>query len=150
RKIPATSLLMALGMDSEEILSTFYDRLTYIRDGENWRVPFSAERFRGMKATSDIIDADTGELVLETGKKMTARQARQLAEKGLKAIRATEDDLLGNYLAEDIVNPETGEIFLEAGDEIDEKTLKVLLDTGVAEVNLLDIDHATSGGYIRK
>ncbi|MFC6487438.1 DNA-directed RNA polymerase subunit beta [Nitratireductor sp. GCM10026969] len=149
RKLPATSLLMALGMDSEEILSTFYNKLTYIRDGDNWRVPFSTERFRGMKATSDIIDADSGEVVVEAGKKITARQARQLADKGLKAIRATEDDLLGNYLAEDIVNMATGEIFLEAGDEIDEKTLKVLMEAGVDEVHFLDIDHVNIGGYIR-
>ena len=129
RKIPATSLLMALGMDAEDILSTFYDKLTYVRDGDSWRIPFSAERFRGMKAVNDMIDADSGEVVVEAGKKITVRQARQLGEKGLKAIRATEEDLLGNYLAEDIVNHETGEIYLEAGDEIDEKTLKVLLDT---------------------
>ncbi|WP_336071576.1 DNA-directed RNA polymerase subunit beta [Nitratireductor rhodophyticola] len=149
RKLPATSLLMALGMDAEEILSTFYDQLTYVRDGENWRVPYTVERFKGLKATADLIDADSGEVVVETGKKITARQAKQLAEKGLKAIRATEDDLLGNYLAEDIVNPETGEIFLEAGDEIDEKTLKVLLETGATEVHFLDIDHVNVGGYIR-
>ncbi len=149
RKLPATSLLMALGMDAEEILSTFYDQLTYVRDGENWRVPYTVERFKGLKATTDLIDADSGEVVVETGKKITARQAKQLAEKGLKAIRATEDDLLGNYLAEDIVNPETGEIFLEAGDEIDEKTLKVLLETGATEVHFLDIDHVNVGGYIR-
>ncbi len=149
RKLPATSLLMALGMDAEEILSTFYDQLTYVRDGENWRVPYTVERFKGLKATTDLIDADSGEVVVEAGKKITARQAKQLAEKGLKAIRATEDDLLGNYLAEDIVNPETGEIFLEAGDEIDEKTLKVLLETGATEVHFLDIDHVNVGGYIR-
>ncbi|WP_292895781.1 DNA-directed RNA polymerase subunit beta [Nitratireductor sp.] len=149
RKLPATSLLMALGMDAEEILSTFYDQLTYVRDGDNWRVPYSVDRFKGLKATTDLIDADSGEVVVEAGKKITARQAKQLAEKGLKAIRATEDDLLGNYLAEDIVNPETGEIFLEAGDEIDEKTLKVLLETGATEVHFLDIDHVNVGGYIR-
>ncbi|WP_295813535.1 DNA-directed RNA polymerase subunit beta [uncultured Nitratireductor sp.] len=149
RKLPATSLLMALGMDGEEILSTFYDQLTYERDGDNWRVPYTVERFKGLKATADLIDADSGEVVVEAGKKITARQAKQLAEKGLKAIRATEDDLLGNYLAEDIVNPETGEIFLEAGDEIDEKTLKVLLETGATEAHFLDIDHVNVGGYIR-
>lgn len=149
RKLPVTTLLMALGMDSEDILSTFYNKLTFIRDGENWRIPFSAERFRGMKATADIVDADSGEVIVEAGRKMTARQARQLAEKGVKAIRATEEDLLGMYLAEDLVNMETGEIFLEAGDEIDEKTLKVLLDTQLDEVNFLDIDHVNIGAYIR-
>ncbi|MBS9720339.1 DNA-directed RNA polymerase subunit beta [Tianweitania sp. BSSL-BM11] len=149
RKIPATSLLMALGMDAEEILSTFYTKITFKRAADHWRIPFSAERFRGMKAVTDMVDADTGEIVVEAGKKITARQARQLSEKGLKALKATEDDLIGNYLAEDIVNYATGEIFLEAGDEIDEKTLKVLMEHGGNEVEILDIDHVNVGAYIR-
>ena len=33
-----------------------------------------------------LVDADTGEVVVEQGKKITARQAKQLADKGLKAI----------------------------------------------------------------
>ena len=119
RKIPATSLLMALGMDSEEILSTFYNKITYLRSKDHWRIPFSVDRFKGLKAVNDLVDADTGEVVVELGKKITVRQARQLAEKGLKAIKATNEDLLGSYLAEDIVNFQTGEIFLDAGDEID-------------------------------
>ncbi|RJT38491.1 DNA-directed RNA polymerase subunit beta [Mesorhizobium waimense] len=149
RKIPVTSLLMALGMDGEEILSTFYNKITYKRAGDHWRIPFNVERFRGLKAVGDLVDADTGEIVVEQGKKITARQARQLGEKGLKAIKATDEDLLGNYLAEDIVNYGTGEIFLEAGDEIDEKTLKVLLGTGEHEIQVLDIDHVNVGAYIR-
>jgi DNA-directed RNA polymerase subunit beta len=108
RKIPVTSLLMALGMDGEEILSTFYNKITYKKSGDHWRIPFSVERFRGLKAVGDLVDADTGEIVVEAGKKITARQAKQLAEKGLKAIKATEDDLFGSYLAEDIVNYATG------------------------------------------
>ncbi|TIQ91302.1 MAG: DNA-directed RNA polymerase subunit beta, partial [Mesorhizobium sp.] len=149
RKIPVTSLLMALGMDAEEILSTFYNKITYKRAGDHWRIPFNVERFRGLKAVGDLIDADTNEVVVEAGKKITARQARQLGEKGLKAIKATDEDLLGNYLAEDIVNYATGEIFLEAGDEIDEKTLKVLLAAGDDEIKVLDIDHVNVGAYIR-
>ncbi|RAZ71129.1 DNA-directed RNA polymerase subunit beta [Mesorhizobium atlanticum] len=149
RKIPVTSLLMALGMDGEEILSTFYNKITYKRSGDHWRIPFNVERFRGLKAVGDLVDADTGEVVVEAGKKITARQARQLGEKGLKAIKATDEDLLGNYLAEDIVNYATGEIFLEAGDEIDDKTLKVLLGTGEEEIQILDIDHVNVGAYIR-
>ncbi|MBN9241158.1 MAG: DNA-directed RNA polymerase subunit beta, partial [Mesorhizobium sp.] len=149
RKIPVTSLLMALGMDGEEILSTFYDKITYKRAGDHWRIPFNVERFKGLKAVGDLVDADTGEVVVEAGKKITARQAKQLAEKGLKAIKATDEDLLGNYLAEDIVNYATGEIFLEAGDEIDDKTLKVLLAAGDNEIQILDIDHVNVGAYIR-
>jgi len=149
RKIPATSLLMALGMDPEEILSTFYTSSIFSRDGENWRIPFNPETLKGQKASSNIVDADTGETVVETGKKLTPRLLRQLEEKGLKSIKATDEELYGSYLAEDIVDPTTGEVFLEAGDEIDEKTLPLLADAGYTDVPILDIDHINIGAYIR-
>ncbi len=121
RKIPVTSLLYALGMDGEEILNTFYKTVIYKRQKEGWRVPFDANRLRGYKAINDLVDADTGKVVLEAGKKLTVRSARQLAEKGLKALRMSDEELFGHYIAEDLVNPKTGEIYAEAGDEITEK-----------------------------
>src|ERR1041384_3824347 len=100
------------------------------------------------------------------GKKMTVRLARQLQEKGLKALRMSDDDLVGMYLAEDLVNPKTGEIYAEAGDEVTGKEkqkadkketevfigsmpLKDLLEQGHKELPLLDIDHVNVGAYIR-
>ena len=149
RKIPVTSLLYALGMSGEEILNTFYKQVLYKRTKEGWRVPFDANRLRGYKAINDLVDADTGKVVLEAGKKLTVRQARQLAEKGLKALRLTEEELIGHYLAEDLVNPKNGEIYAEAGEEITEKTLKTLNDAGYKELPLLNIDHVNVGAYIR-
>jgi DNA-directed RNA polymerase subunit beta len=105
RKLPATSLLYALGLDGEEILNTFYNHIIYTRDGDAWSVPFDAERMKGFKAAVDLIDAKSGEVVLESGKKLTARTSRQLAEKGLKNLRATDEDLYGQYIAEDLVSP---------------------------------------------
>eukprot|EP01035_Chromulina_nebulosa_P069303 gene69303-biopygen13023 len=149
RKIPVSSLLMALGMDGEDILSTFYTQSLYSRDGKGWRVPFQPERLKGTKVLGDLIDADSGEVVVESGKKLTPRLLKQLQDKGLKALRASDEDLYGNFLAEDMVNPKTGEIYLEAGDEIDEKTLPVILNTGFLEIPVLDIDHINVGAYIR-
>jgi DNA-directed RNA polymerase subunit beta len=149
RKIPVTSLLYALGLDSEEILRTFYKHVVYKRTKEGWRVPFDANRLKGYKAINDLVDADTGKVVVEAGKKITVRQARQLSEKGLKALRMTDEELLGHYIAEDLVNPKTGEIYAEAGEEITEKTLKVLSEVGLKELPVLDIDHVNVGAYIR-
>ena len=149
RKIPVTSLLFALGMDGEEILSRFYNTITYTKDAKGWRVPYDAERMKGFKATEDLIDADTGEVVVEAGKKLVARTARQLAEKGLKFLRAQDEDLYTQYIAEDLVNPATGEVYAEAGEEITEKLLKQLVDDGFDEIPVLDIDHITVGPYIR-
>jgi DNA-directed RNA polymerase subunit beta len=149
RKIPVTSLLYALAMDAEEILSTFYRKVAYKRQKDGWRVPFDANRFRGYKAINDLVDADSGKVVLEAGKKLTVRQARQLSEKGLKALRMTDQELVGHYIAEDLVNPKTGEIYAEAGEEITEKALKALNEAGYKELPLLDIDHVNVGAYIR-
>jgi len=149
RKIPVTSLLYALGLDGEEILRTFYKHVSYKRQKEGWRVPFDANRLRGYKAVNNLVDADTGRTVVEAGQKISVRQARQLQDKGLKALRMTDDELIGHYVAEDLANGRTGEIYLEAGDEITEKNLKVLIEAGYKELPLLDIDHVNVGAYIR-
>jgi len=149
RKIPATSLLFALGLDGEEILSTFYKTIIYSSDGDNWRMPFDAERLKGFKAVADIVDADTGDVILEVGKKLAVRSARLLAEKGVKAIKVAAEELYGQYLAQDLFDPATGEIFAEAGDEITAKALPTLIEKGFNELPILDIDHINVGPYIR-
>src|SRR5215216_3409722 len=136
-------------LDGETILSTFYKKISFKRTKEGWRVPFDAARFRGYSTINDLIDADTGKVVLEAGKKLTVRSARQMQEKGLKALRLSDEELVGNYLAEDLVNPKTGEIYAEAGEEITEKSLKALNEQGYKELPLLDIDHVNVGAYIR-
>ncbi|MGA3303035.1 MAG: DNA-directed RNA polymerase subunit beta [Methylovirgula sp.] len=149
RKIPVSSLLFALGLDGEEILRTFYKTLVYTRDGEGWRLKFDPDRMKGMKAQIDMIDADSGEVVLEAGKKLTVRAGRQLIEKGLKYIRVQDADLFGNYIATDLYDPATGEIYAEAGEEITAKTLPALIGAGFMELPVLDIDHVNVGPYIR-
>ena len=149
RKIPVTSLLYALGMDGEEILSTFYKKVVYTRAKDGWRVPFDADRMKGLKASVDLIDADSGEVAVEAGKKLTARTARQLTERGVKALRAVDADLYGQYIADDLYDPQTGEIFAEAGDEITDKSLHALIEAGFDELPVLDIDHVNIGPYIR-
>jgi DNA-directed RNA polymerase subunit beta len=149
RKIPVSSLLFALGMDGEEILDTFYDKIIFSRDGDGWRMPYDAERMKGYKATIDLVDADSGEIVIEAGRKLTARAARQLTDKGLKALKVTNDDMVGQYLAEDIVDLSTGMIIAEAGQEITEKLLGVIVNAGYTDIPVLDIDHVNTGGYIR-
>ena len=148
RKLPTTTLLYALGMNNEEILETFYKRIIYKATKQGWRTPFLAERMRGVKAVQDIYDADTGEVVIEAGKKLNARAVRQLAER-VKAVAVPDDALYGRYLAEDIVNMQTGEIWAEAGDELDAKVIDKLRSHDVEELPVLDIDHVNTGSFIR-
>jgi DNA-directed RNA polymerase subunit beta len=149
RKLPVTTLLYALGLDDEEILATFYKTIPVKDSKRGWKVPFSAEKMRGMTPSSDLIDAKTGEVVAKAGEKITAKRARELGQSGLKEVLFGATDLAGKYLAEDIVDLETGRIHGEAGDELDAKLLAVLKEAKVKEFLILDIDHVTIGAFIR-
>jgi DNA-directed RNA polymerase subunit beta len=149
RKLPVTSLLYALGLDDEEILSTFYGRIPVKDSKHGWKMPYVAEKFRGVTPSADLKDAKTGELVAKAGEKITARKARELTEAGLKDLLMASDDLSGRYLAEDIVNMETGVIYAEAGEELDAKLLAELKDHKIKDFHLLDIDHINVGAFIR-
>ncbi|RDE09739.1 DNA-directed RNA polymerase subunit beta [Pelagibacterium lacus] len=149
RKIPVTSLLKALGLNAEEILSTYYDIQSYAKSDKGWKKPFDAEKLKGTKPVYDLIDANTGDVVHEGGSRLTARSAKKLADAGVTHLLATDEDLYGMYLGHDMVDMSNGEIFAEAGDEIDEKLLATLIEKGFDELPILDIDHVNVGAYIR-
>src|SRR3569623_1436523 len=150
RKNPETTLLKALGMDAEEILATYNKTLNYERNKKGgWKKPFEVESMTNTKPAYDLIDAKTGKVVHEGGKKLSARQAKKLASDGVTHLVATDEDLYGTYIAQDLVNLQNGEIYAEAGDEVDEELLKKLAEAGFDELPLLDIDHVTVGAYLR-
>jgi DNA-directed RNA polymerase subunit beta len=149
RKLPATTLLYALGLDDEEILALFYDSLALKATKDGWRMPFLPDRFRGLKASSDMVDAKTGKVIIEAGRKITARLANKVASEGVKELLISDEDLLGRYLAEDLVDMKSGEIYGEAGEEISEEFVTKIHEVGLKEFPVLDIDHVNVGAFIR-
>ncbi|WP_339865749.1 DNA-directed RNA polymerase subunit beta [Paremcibacter congregatus] len=149
RKLPVTTLLYALGMDAEEILNTFYGRVTYTQKKGGWAVPFDHEAWRGVKPIFDLVNAANGEIVAEAGKKITPRTANKLAKDGLTELLVPDEELLTRFAAEDVVNAKTGEIYIEAGEEITEAHLEKLLEAGYKSIDTLDIDHVKVGPHIR-
>jgi DNA-directed RNA polymerase subunit beta len=149
RKLPVTTLLYALGMNSEDILNHFYGRVTYKRDKAGWKVPFVADQWRGSKPTFDIVDAKSGEIVFEAGKKVTPRAAKKAEESGLKELLIPTEEIYGRYSAFDLINEKTGEIYIEAGDEVSEANLAKLDAAKIKDIELLDIDHVNIGAWIR-
>ena len=154
RKLPATTFLMALGMDGEEILSTFYNTLHYAKRKEKkgaaggWATAYQPERWRGVKPEFALIDADSGEEIAPAGTKISARNAKKFADAGLKTLLLAPEALTGKYLAKDLVNFETGEIYAEAGDELSPELLASLEEQGFDTLDVLDIDDVTVGLYL--
>ncbi len=151
RKLHATTLMYALGMNQEEILSYFYNTVTFVRDKkrECWKMPFNPERLRGLKASRDLVDAKSGNVIIESGTKVTGRVLRKLDGQNITELLVPNDELLGRFASVDIIDESTGLVYVEAGDEIDEELLEQLLQGGIKELPTIDVDHVTVGGYIR-
>jgi len=149
RKLPVTALLYALGMNGEEILNYFYNRVTFVRGDGGWRIPFAPENWRGVKPLFDIVDANSGEVVFAAQQKISPRAANKAAKDGLTELLIPTEEIYGRYSAYDLINELTGEIYVEAGDEISAENLEKLDKAGISTVELLDIDHVSTGPWIR-
>ncbi|MBK0400164.1 DNA-directed RNA polymerase subunit beta [Limibaculum sp. M0105] len=149
RKLPVTTLLYALGLDQEGICDYFYNRVTYRRQGDGWATPLNVDRLRGTTPVHDLVDAASGEVVASAGQKLTPKKLRDLAQNGVEHVLVPYQAIIGRYVAADMINEETGAIYVEAGDELDEDTLKTLEEAGITEIETLDVDGISIGGYIR-
>jgi len=149
RKLPVTALLYALGLNSEEILGEFYNKVTYVRGENGWQIPYVAEAWRGQKPMFDIVDAKTGEVVFAAGQKISPRAALKAQKDGLEALVIPTEEVFGRYSAYDLINESTGEIYIEAGDEVSAENLEKLDKAGIDRLELLDIDHVNTGPWIR-
>jgi DNA-directed RNA polymerase subunit beta len=149
RKLPVTSLLYALGMTGEDILNHFYNRVTFVRGDGGWRIPYAAENWRGQKPSFDIVDANTGEVVFPAGTKISPRLANKAAKDGLTDLLIPTEEIYARYSAYDLINETTGQIYIEAGDEVTAENLELLDQAGIERIELLDIDHVSTGPWIR-
>jgi DNA-directed RNA polymerase subunit beta len=74
---------------------------------------------RGTRPTFDLVDAKTGEVIAEAGKKVTPRAVKKLIDEGeVTELLVPFDQIVGRFVAKDIINEETGAIYVEAGDEL--------------------------------
>ncbi|MDO6732641.1 DNA-directed RNA polymerase subunit beta [Marinovum sp. 2_MG-2023] len=161
RKLPVTTLLYSLGLDQEAIMDAYYNTVTYtLRRGEGWVTKFFPERARGTRPTHDLVDAATGEIIAEAGKKVTPRAVKKLIDEAkVTDLLVPFEQIAGKFVSKDIINEETGAIYVEAGDELTWEldkdgdvtggTLKDLVDAGITEIPVLDIDNITVGAYMR-
>ncbi|MBE9546791.1 MAG: DNA-directed RNA polymerase subunit beta [Proteobacteria bacterium] len=148
RKMPVTILLKAMGNDTSDLLSYFYDvEKMFLEDG---RVYMSVDNFLvGEKAPGDIKDMETGEVVIKKGRKITKLALKKIAELNVDRILIDGDDLVGRVLSSDVLDPETGEVLLGCNDELTLEKLELFREKGVNDLQFIHIDEDRADSSIR-
>ena len=147
RKMPVTILLRALGYSDEQMLDMFYDKETYYLGKNGVQTDLIAERLRGEIAKFDIVD-DNGKVLVETGKRINAKNVRDIQAAGLKRLTVEPDALIGKTLARDVIVAETGEVMAKANSEITEELLAQLDINNIKEIQTLFVNETSAGNYI--
>ena len=147
RKLPASVLLRALGYQTDEILDIFYDTNVFEVKGENLQLELVPQRLRGEIATFDIKD-DKGKVVVEKGRRITARHINQLEKAGIDSLEVPFDYILGRTIAKPIVHPATGEIIVDCNVEITADLIAKLQKAEVKRLETLYTNDIDCGPFI--
>ena len=146
RKLPATILLRALGYEVEQILDIFFDTNTFHIGKNEIKLDLVPERLRGETAIFDIKIGN--EVLVEEGRRITARHIRELDQAGVKSLVVPESYLVGKVLSHNVVDKASGEIIANANDELTEELVAKLREAGIKQVKTLYTNDLDRGPYI--
>ncbi|WP_142807313.1 DNA-directed RNA polymerase subunit beta [Stenotrophomonas maltophilia] len=147
RKLPVSILLRALGYSNEEMLAEFFEINTFhINPDEGVQLELVPERLRGETLGFDLADGD--KVIVEAGKRITARHIKQLEASGIAALAVPDDYIVGRILSHDVVDASTGELLAQANDEISDEQLQAFRKAGVDAVGTLWVNDLDRGPYL--
>ena len=149
RKFHVTVLLRALGMQPEELLNYFYKTDTVLCDAERPMLDVKPRQLAGLRATRDVRDPESNNLIVREGRRFTRAVLRQLDNAGIRQIPIAWEDVLGRVAAHDVVDPETNHVIVECNDAVTEEKLDQIRDSGVERLELFFLDDADTGPYLR-
>src|ERR1700726_4486662 len=146
RKLPVTIILRALGYTEEEVLDIFFEKNVFHLSKKEIEFEIIPQRLRGETAAFEIRVGK--KVVVEEGRRITARHVKELEEAGVKRLPVPTEYVQGKVLAHDIVNTETGEILAKANEILTVPTVAKLIESGITEIRTLYVNDLDRGPYI--
>ncbi len=146
RKLPVTVLLRALEMGDGEILDIFFDQNTFLLSRDEVALELVPARLKGETAAFEIRIGD--EVIVEEGRRITARHVRQLEDAGVRKLAVPRDYIYGKVLAHDVVDTNTGEIIAKANEVITAVSAEKMIEAGIDKVRTLFVNDLDRGPYV--
>ncbi len=147
RKLPATILLRAMGLSTQGILETFFENDVFKIKKDSIDMALVPSRLRGQQFEFDII-GKSKKVVVEQGKRITARHIKQLEKEGVKFIGVPQEFIYGRRIVEDIVDESTGELIAEANQELTEELFEKLKEQKIKQLEVIYTNDIDCGSYI--
>lgn len=145
RKLPASILLRALGYSTEQILDLFFDTVDIEFKGTKITMELVPERLRGETASFDI--KLNKKVLVEKGKKITARHIRELKKAEVTSIEIPQEYLYDKIVAKNYATKE-GSVVVEANTVLNETIVNNIRDNGIKKISILYTSQVDEGPFI--
>jgi len=146
RKLHASILLRALGYKSEEMLEMFFDTNNVAIENGIFKLELIPERLRGETALFDIKAND--EVIVEEGRRVTARHIKQMEKADLSFLDVPRAYLIGKVLARNLVDESTGEIICDCNALLTDEILDDLISKGLTGFQTLYTNELDRGPFL--
>ena len=146
RKLPVSVLLRSMGYNNEQILKEFFDTTTVYAKKGQYSLALDFDQLKGKTAVFDI--EFEGKKLVQSGKKITARNIKSLKEAGIKTATIPDEFLLGKVLASGVTDKTTGELLARANGVITVELLESIAAINKVELSLIYVDEVEQGSYI--
>ena len=146
RKLPVTIVLRALGYNEEQMLDLFFEKNTFFLAKQGASLELIPSRLRGETAAFEIRIGN--QVVVEEGRRITARHVRQLEDASVNRLPVPNDYLAGKVLAHDVFSTDTGEVLAKVNEILTVATVAKLVDAGIESIRTLYVNDLDRGPYI--
>ncbi len=150
RKFPVTLLFKALGYTTEDLLSYFYQTEKIVIKAKRYFKEFNEEFLKGKRASKDIRDSKSGDVIVKKGRVFTLKAIKRLKSMRTKLIPINPEEIIERAAASTILDPNNGQPIVKVSELIDEEMLTKLSEGGITEFELLYVDAASNSDSIRK
>ena len=128
------------------MLDIFFEKNVFHLSKKEIEFEVIPQRLRGETAAFEIRVGK--KVIVEEGRRITARHVKELEEAGVKRLPVPTEYVQGKVLAHDIVNTETGEILAKANEILTVPTVGKLIESGITEIRTLYVNDLDRGPYI--
>ncbi|MGD2024046.1 MAG: DNA-directed RNA polymerase subunit beta, partial [Desulfobacterales bacterium] len=150
RKFPITLLFKVLGYTTVDLLNYFYKTEKITIKGKRYFKEFNEEFLKGKRASKDVRDSASGDVIVRKGRVFTLKAIKRLKSIRMKLIPIGAEEIVERAAAHTILDPNEGEPIVKVGELIDEESFTKIGEAGIKEFDLLHVDAAINSDSIRK
>ena len=144
RKMPATILLKAFGLSTDDVLKMYYPiEEIRVSDGKLMR-KLDPELHTGLRSSVEVSEKGAKDPIVREGTRLTKSLMAKVRAAGVKETPVKPEELVGRAVLTEILDSEKGEVLVEKNQRLTLPMLERLLELKPSSFKVIYLDSVTA------